>query len=99
MYNPEKCFKVENMPAEEILEQFPYYAPRLVHLLERMENWKPRKFSEVFIPAYVDRTTWYVSMFAIFFGTISILGLVLNAYLIYLTQRQLDVTLQALNAT
>ena len=63
-----------------------------------MENWKPHIFREVFIPAYVDRTTWYVSMFAIFFGTISILALVLNVYLIYITQRQLEVSLQALNA-
>jgi hypothetical protein len=94
----EDVVTVENMPAEKILQQFPYYAPRMVHLLECMENWKPRTFREVFIPAYVDRTNWYVSMFAIFFGIMSVLGLALNTYQMYLGQRQLTVALQALKA-
>jgi hypothetical protein len=98
-YYREDVVKVENMPAEKILQRFPYYAPRMVHLLERMENWKPHTFREVFIPAYVDRTNWYVSIFAIVFGIMSVLGLALNAYQIYLGQRQLAVALQALNPT
>lgn len=86
-------FVVENIPTAKVLKEFPYLAPRLVQLLERMENWKPRTFPELFIPGYVDRTNWWVAMFGIFFGVITVLDLVLNAYQVYLAQRQVAIAL------
>lgn len=84
------------LPAAKLLEQFPYLAPRMVYLLQRMENWTPRTFGDLFIPAYNARMDWWVSMFAIFFGIMSIVGLAFGAVQTYLAQRQLAVALIAL---
>ena len=59
--------RADNAPFVSILDEFPYLAPRIVHLLEQMENWRPRMFRELFVPeGYSDRSNWWVSMFAIF---------------------------------
>src|SRR5271170_1420715 len=93
---------IKSKPVAEALKSFPILAPRLVHLLERMENWKPETFHELFIQAYTDRTNWWVAMFRIFVGLMSVLGLALNAYqiflgqrVLYLGQRQIDIALKA----
>jgi len=89
--------EVENAPTADVLERFPYFANRMVHLLESMENWKPKTFRELFIPGYIDRTSWWIAMFGIFFGFMSVLGLVLNGYQIYVGQRALHLSQQQIN--
>ena len=89
---------VDNVPTATILKKFPYLAPRMVHLLVRMENWRPRAFRELFIPSYTDRTTWWVAMFGIFFGVMSVFSVALSAYQAVVGQRQLSIALQALAA-
>ena len=92
-----KRCEVENAPTADVLERFPHFAGRMVHLLESMENWKPKTFRELFIPGYVDRTSWWIAMFGIFFGFMSVLGLVLNGYQIYLGQRAVYLSQQQIN--
>jgi len=87
-------FDAENVPIAELLEKFPWLAERMVHLLETMENWKPKTFRELFISGYIDRTTWWIAMFGIFFGFVSLFGLILNGYQIYLGQRQMEIALK-----
>lgn len=76
--------------------EFGLLAPRIVHLLRRMETWRPRTFREMFIPGYATRMDWWVAMFAIAFGVVSVLGLGIGVYQLYLGQRQLSVALEAL---
>jgi hypothetical protein len=90
-------FYVENIPTEKVLECFPWLAERMVHLLETMENWKPKTFGELFIPGYMDRTSWWIAMFGIFFGFMSVLLVVLSGYQIYLGQRALYLSQQQIN--
>jgi hypothetical protein len=58
------------------LKDFHYYRPRLAYLQEQMKAWRPRKFSELFIPGYYDRLTWFTAIFGLVFGTIATLSLV-----------------------
>ena len=46
---------------------------------------------------YIDPTSWWVAMFGIFFGFMSVLGLVLSGYQIYLGQRALYLSQQQIN--
>jgi hypothetical protein len=87
-------FDAENVPIAQLLDKFPWLAERMVHVLETMENWKPKTFRELFIPGYIDRTTGWIAMFGIFFGFVSVFGLVLNGYQIYLGQRQMEIALK-----
>lgn len=89
--------KIENVPMETALQDFPWLGERMIHLLETMENWKPTTFHELFTPGYVDRTSWWIAMFGIFFGFMSVLGLVLNAYQIFLGQRAISLSQQQIN--
>lgn len=75
-----------------------YFGPQVIHLLQSIENWRPRTVRELFIPGYSARLEWWVAMFALFFGIISILGLVVCGYQAYLSKRQLAVALKQLNA-
>ena len=86
----------DNAPTAKILKEFPLLAPRMVHLLQRMETWRPRTFRELFITAYSTRMDWWVSMFVIIFGVISVLSLVLGIYQAFVGQKQLSVALEAL---
>jgi hypothetical protein len=90
-------FEIENVPMETALQDFPWLGERMIHLLETMENWKPTTFHELFTPGYVDRTSWWMAMFGIFFGFMSVLGLVLNAYQIFLGQRAISLSQQQIN--
>lgn len=92
---PELEVDVDNVPTATILEKFPYLAPRMVHLLERMENWSPRTFRELFIPSYTNRNNWWVAMFGLFFGVMSVMSMGLSTYQAVVGQRQLAVALQA----
>ena len=89
--------QIENVPMERALQDFPWLGERMIHLLETMENWKPTTFHELFTPGYVDRTSWWIAMFGIFFGFLSVFGLALNAYQIYLGQRALYLSQQQIN--
>jgi hypothetical protein len=80
---------IDNVPVAEILKCFPYLGPRIVHLLERMDNWSPRGFRQLFIPSYTDRSNWWIAMFGLFFGFMSIVVVILNILLVYLGWRQL----------
>jgi len=50
--------------------------PRLAHLQERMKSWRPSSFSELFIPSYYDRFTWFTAIFGVGLGIIGALNLV-----------------------
>jgi hypothetical protein len=58
------------------LKEFHYYRTRLAYLQEQMKAWRPRKFSELFIPGYYDRLTWFTAIFGLVFGIIATLSLV-----------------------
>jgi hypothetical protein len=45
-------------------------------LQEQMRTWRPRRFSELFIPGYYDRLTWFTAIFGLVFGVIATLSLV-----------------------
>lgn len=79
------------------ISEFRLLGPRIKYLLRAMEMWRPRRFREVFIPAYSGRMDWWVAMFAIFFGVISILSLGFTVYQSVLSQKQLKAALDALN--
>jgi hypothetical protein len=81
------------------ISNFRFFGTRIVYILQAMEDWRPHTFCEIFIPGYADRRDWWVAMFAIFFGFITVLGLGLTAYQAYLAQRQVVLALAALNAT
>lgn len=93
-----QCEIDANASTAKVLKEFPLLGRRMVHLLEQMEGWKPRSFRELFIPGYAARMDWWVAMFAIFFGIISVLGLGLSGYQAFVGQRQLSIALQALPA-
>lgn len=50
--------------------------PRLAHLKERMKSWRPTSFSELFIPSYYDRFTWFTAIFGVGLGIIGALNLI-----------------------
>jgi len=58
------------------LREFPLYRPHLAYLHQQMLGWKPRSFSELFIPGYSDRLGWYTAIFAIVFGVLGLLSVV-----------------------
>jgi hypothetical protein len=57
------------------LGDFPAFRFHLAHIQERMQQWKPRKFSELFIPGYFDRLSWFTAVFGLVFGVIGALSL------------------------
>ena len=57
------------------LREFNYYRARLAYLQEQMRTWRPRRFSELFIPGYYDRLTWFTAIFGLVFGVIATLSL------------------------
>jgi len=81
------------------ISNFHFFGPRIIYLLQAMENWRPRTFREIFICGYAARRDWWFAMFAIFFGFVTILGLGLSAYQAYLAQMQVALALKALNPT
>ena len=56
------------------LREFKYYRPHLAYLHQQMLSWKPRTFTELFIPGYSDRLGWYTAIFGISFGILGILS-------------------------
>jgi len=58
------------------LREFRLYRPHLAYLHQQMMGWKPRTFSELFIPGYADRLGWYTAIFAIVFGVLGLLSVV-----------------------
>jgi hypothetical protein len=62
--------------ADQHLGDFPAFRFHLAYIQERMQQWKPRKFSELFIPGYFDRLSWFTAVFGLVFGVIGALSLV-----------------------
>jgi hypothetical protein len=58
------------------LRDFPAFRFHLAYLQERMQQWKPRKFYELFTPGYFDRLSWFTAVFGLVFGVIGALSLV-----------------------
>jgi hypothetical protein len=58
------------------LREFDLYRPHLAYLHQQMLGWKPKSFSELFIPGYSDRLGWYTAIFAIVFGVLGLLSVV-----------------------
>jgi hypothetical protein len=76
----ESEIRIENVPAIKVLKEYPYFATRMVYLLERMEKWNPRTFRQLFVPSYGHRRDWFLGIFGLFFGLVSIISLVLLGY-------------------
>ena len=57
------------------LRDFPGYGPHLAYLQEKMQSWKPKTFSELLIPGYFDRLTWFTAAFGLFLGLIGVMSL------------------------
>jgi len=61
-----------------VVALFEIFGGRLIELQEAMKEWKPRAFSEFFIPGYSDGGKWYTAIFGVgvFFGIVGASGLV-----------------------
>ena len=75
-------------PNTSDIAAFEFFGPRIVYLLKSMDDWRPRSYEPcatyVSIAGYADRRDWWVAMFALFFGFITVVGLGLTAYQAYL---------------
>ena len=70
-------FEVLNVLAgAEHLREYRCFRPHLAFLQESMRTWKPRRFSELFVPGYYDRLAWFTAIFGVVFGIIGTLSLV-----------------------
>jgi len=58
------------------LREFNVYRPHLAYSHQQMLGWKPRSLSELVIPGYSDRLSWYTATFAIVFGVLGLLSVV-----------------------
>jgi hypothetical protein len=58
------------------LRDYPAYRFHLAYLQERMQQWKPKRFSELFTAGYFDRLAWFTAVFGLVFGVIGALSLV-----------------------
>lgn len=89
---------VDDLPVSRIFKEFPYLAPRMVRLLERMESWKPRSFGQLFIPGYAGRFEWWIAMFGVFFGVVSLLSLIASLASVGLSAYQIQLSKEASTA-
>jgi hypothetical protein len=60
-------------------DHFEYFRPHLCSVVREMMDWKPITFSDLFIPGYRDRFTWYTAYFGVFVGIFALLSVFLSA--------------------
>jgi hypothetical protein len=76
------------------LRDFEVFGDRIAHILRKMEDWKPRTFRELFIYGYKGRFEWWVAMFGVFVGVVSILVLAMGIWATVAAQKQYDLALK-----
>jgi hypothetical protein len=76
------------------LRDFEIFGDRTAHILRKMEDWKPRTFRELFIVGYKGRFEWWVAIFGIFVGFISILILAMGIWAAVAAQKQYNLALK-----
>jgi hypothetical protein len=76
------------------LRDFEIFGDRIAHILLRMEDWKPRTFRELFIYGYKGRFEWWVAMFGIFVGVVSLLILTMGIWAAVAAQKQYNLALK-----
>ena len=70
------------------IKDFEIFGKRIVIILNAMEEWHPRNFWQLFTIGYTDRMTWWVAMFGMFFGVISILIFMVGLWTAIVAQKQ-----------
>lgn len=60
------------------LRDFHFYRPHLAHLQGQMLRWKPKRLSELFVPGYHDRLTWFTAIFGLVVGILGALSLFIS---------------------
>jgi hypothetical protein len=76
------------------LRDFEIFGDRMAHILRRMEDWKPHTFRELFVNGYKGRFEWWVAMFGVFVGVISILVLGMGIWAAVVAQKQYNLALK-----
>jgi hypothetical protein len=76
------------------LRDFEIFGDRIAHILRKMEDWKPRTFRELFIVGYKGRFEWWVAIFGIFVGFVSILILAMGIWAAVAAQKQYNLALK-----
>jgi hypothetical protein len=77
------------------LNDFKIFRDRIANILRSMEEWRPRTFGQLFTPGYKKKMEWWVAMFGIFFGVISILIFAVGLWTAIVAQKQYLFTLKS----
>jgi hypothetical protein len=72
------------------LTDFPIFGTRLQYIRQRMAEWRPVTFGEIFQRRYYDPLTYYAFLFATMIGLIGFVQLVLNVVQVYLAVKSLN---------
>jgi hypothetical protein len=75
------------------LRDFEIFGDRIAHILRKMEDWKPRTFRELFIYGYKGRFEWWVAVFGVFVGFVSLLILAMGIWAAVAAQKQYNLAL------
>jgi hypothetical protein len=78
------------------LADFQHFRPQLAFLKNEMDDWKPQRFTDVFISAYRDLFTWYSTMFAVAIGVLGIISVITSILQTEIAYQGLDIAREAL---
>ena len=97
-HQPYPRLYIQNWGKEEgpTLADFQHLRPQLAFLKNEMDDWRPHRFADVFIPAYRDRFTWSSTMFAFAIGVLSIISVITSMVQTEIAYQGLDIAREAL---
>jgi hypothetical protein len=81
------------------LDDFVLFRERITQILQSMDDWRPRKISDLFVSEYKKRFEWWIAIFRVFFGCISILILGVAIWTAVVAQKQYQWTIQAVQSS